>query len=48
MDWIRQGTMRRRRPGITWKLTRNWELKNAGKWWKEAKRLALEPHGIHS
>jgi hypothetical protein len=36
------------RPGITWKLTRDWELLKAEKWWKEAKRLDLEPHGIHS
>jgi hypothetical protein len=48
MDWIRQGTRRRRRPGIIWKLTRDWKLQKVGKRWKEAKVLALEPHEIPS
>lgn len=46
MDGIRYGTRRRRRPGMTWKLTTDWKLQKAGKRWKEAKGLALEPHGI--
>jgi hypothetical protein len=47
MDWIRQGTRRRRRPGITWKLTTDWELQNAGKRREEAKGLAVEPCAVH-
>jgi hypothetical protein len=31
MGWIHQGTRRRRIPEIIWKLTRDWELKKAGK-----------------
>jgi hypothetical protein len=48
MYWNRQGTRRRRRPGITWKLTRDWEIQQAGKRRKEANGLALEPHGVAS
>jgi hypothetical protein len=36
MYWSRQSTRRRRRPGITCKITRDWELQKAGKRRKEA------------
>jgi len=41
MDWIRQGKRRNRRPGITWKLKRDWKLQKTGRRWKKGKRISL-------